>query len=177
VRRPDDARVRLRLSRIETKPKRVFLAGWVDHAGIARQPALRAELDEIIDSIEQGRGMPEQYYRAGIDRDEDELLNERGIMHLHLGGRDSDTLVFLVQYGDRVVLLESNSHVHFRTTPKGRHIVALVQSWFVNLEREIADAGREARAAADRAARADAAARDARLAAALARLKREASEK
>ena len=177
MRRPDHARFRLRLPRIEARPKRVHITDWNDHAGIAKDPGLRAEPEEIIESIERGDGVPEKYYRAGIDQDQDELLRQRGIMHLHLGGRHSDTLVFLVQYADVVVLMESNSHVHFRTTPKGRNIVALVQAWFLNLERDMAEAARAVQEAVDQAERHDAAVHRARLAAAVARLKREAGER
>lgn len=35
-------------------------------------------------------------------------------MHLHLGGRGSDTLLFLMQFADKVVLLETNTHRRFR---------------------------------------------------------------
>lgn len=174
MKRPEHAGLRLRLPRIEQTPKRVHVAGWRDLAGIGKNPALRAELDEIVESIEHGEGVPEAFYRAGIDRDRDALLEQRGIMHLHLGGKDSDTLVFLVQYRDRVVLLESNSHVHFRTTPKGKNIVALVQAWFRNLEREIAAADVAAGRAADEVERRVVELRLARLAESLARLKREA---
>jgi hypothetical protein len=177
VRRPRDARFRLRSPRIESSPKRVHLSGWNDHAGIAKNPALRLEPDEIIESIERGEGLPEKYYRAGIDQDPDELLQQRGIMHLHLGGKDSSTLVFLIQYANAVVLLESNSHVHFRTTPKGKNIVALVQAWFLNLERDMADAARAAQAAANETEGQKAKADQVRLAAALARLKREAGKR
>lgn len=55
-------------------------------------------------------------------------------MHVHLGSKDSDVLVFLIQYADRVVLLETNTHVHFRTQPAGKNIVALTQAWFRSLE-------------------------------------------
>ena len=65
-------------------------------------------------------------------------------MHLHLGGKDSDVLVLLIQYPDRVVLLETNTHVHFRTQPAGKNIVALTQAWLKNLEREMAEAGARA---------------------------------
>jgi hypothetical protein len=96
---------------------------------------------------------------------------------LHLGGWDSDTLVFPVQYPDRVVPLESNSRVRFRSNPKGKHIAALAQSWFVNPEREIADAARAESVAVGQVARAAAAEYRARLATALARLKRESERK
>ena len=175
--RREVAKVRLRLPRIEAKPKRVWLGGWVDHAGIGKRPDLRLELDEIIESIEHGAGVPEKYYRIGIDQDLDELLDQRGILHLHLGGKDSDTLLFLVQYADRVVLLESNSHVHFKTTPKGKNIVGLVQAWFLHLEREMIEAAQSAQKAATDAERKSAEAYRARLAASLARLKREAGRR
>ena len=176
MRQPDHARFRLRLPRIEAKPKRVHLEGWRDHANIGKTPDLRAELDEIIESIGRGHGVPEKYYRAGIDHDCDELLEQRGIMHLHLGGKDSDTLVFLVQYSDLVLLLESNSHVHFKTNPKGTNIVALVQAWFLNLEREMAEAEQAAQKAATAAERQATDEHRAKLAASLAALKREAGK-
>lgn len=135
---------RQRLSRIERKPKPVYLAGFNDFASVGKSQALRDELDEIIESIERGDGVADAHYRAGIDRDGDGLLEERGVMHLHLGGKSSDTLVFLVQYADRVVLLETNTHVHFRTQPAGKNIVALTQAWFQTLEREMRDAGAQA---------------------------------
>lgn len=52
-------------------------------------------------------------------------------MHLHLGGKDSDVILFLIQYADRVVLLETNTHVHFRTQPAGKNIIALTQAWYL----------------------------------------------
>lgn len=138
--RPARSALRLRLRRIELKPKPVHVTEFQDFAGIGKSPTLREELDEIIESIERGDGVPDAHYRAGIDRDEDVLLTERGIMHLHLGGKYSDVLVFLIQYADRVVLLETNTHMHFRTRPAGKNIVALSLAWLTNLEREISDA-------------------------------------
>lgn len=141
TRNPD---LRQRLSRIERKPKPVRIVEFQDYARIGKSPTLRAELDTIIESIERGDGVPEVHYRAGIDRDEDALLADKGVMHLHLGGKDSDVLVLLIQYPDRVVLLETNTHVHFRTQPAGKNIVALTQAWLKNLEREMAEAGARA---------------------------------
>jgi len=89
-------------------------------------------------------------------------------MHLHLGGKDSDVLVFLIQYADRIVLLETNSHVHFRTQPAGRNIVALSQSWLANMERELQIAAEQARLATAERDRQEAEARRARIAASLA---------
>jgi hypothetical protein len=146
--KPPVPAIRQRLRRIEARPKPVHIVQFQDFAAIGKIPELRAELDDIIESIERGDGVPEVNYRAGIDRDEDALLADRGIMHLHLGGKDSDALVFLVQYSDRVVLLDTNTHVHFHTQPAGRNIVALAQAWFRNLENEMADAAAQVQAAA-----------------------------
>jgi len=139
--------------RIETKPKPVHVVQFQDFAGIGKLPELRAELDDIIESIERGDGVPERHYRAGIDLDDDSLLADRGIMHLHLGGKDSDVIVFLIQYADRVVLLETNTHVHFRTQPAGKNIVALTQAWLRTLENDMALAAAGAAAAATEAER------------------------
>lgn len=146
--------LRLRLPRIEKKPKPVHILRFQDFADVGKNPALRLELHQnIIDSIERGDGVPEAHYRAGIDTDRDGLLADRGIMHLHLGGKDSDVLVFLIQYADQVVLLETNTHVHFRTEPAGRNILALSQAWLANLEREMRVAAVQAKAAATKAER------------------------
>jgi hypothetical protein len=146
--KPINPDIRQRLRRIERKPKPVHIAEFQDFARIAKNPALRDELDNIIESIERGEGVQEAHYRAGIDWDRDALLAEKGIMHLHLGGKGSDVLVFLIQYPDRVVLLETNTHVHFRTQPAGKNILALTQSWLRNLEREMAEAATQAMEAA-----------------------------
>ena len=68
-------------------------------------------------------------------------------MHPHLGGEGSDILVFPIQYRDRVLLLETNTHVHFRTQPAGKNILALHQSWLGNLEREMQEAAAQAETA------------------------------
>lgn len=151
--KPGNPALRQRLRRIERKPKQVHIVEFQDFAGIGKSPTLRSELDEIIESIERGDGVPEAHYRAGIDRDDDPLLAEKGIMHLHLGGKDSDVLVLLIQYPNRVVLLETNTHVHFRTQPAGKNILALTQAWLGNLEREMTEAAARAQVAATAAER------------------------
>jgi hypothetical protein len=95
-------------------------------------------------------------------------------MHLHLGGKESDIVVFLIQYVDRVVLLETNSHIHFRTQPAGKNLLALSQSWLANLEHQIADAMNEARVATNDAARGAAEEKRSRLAASIAAFKAKA---
>ena len=168
--RPKPA-LRLRLARIEKRPKPVYQAQWADFAKVRLNAALSNELLDIIESIERGDGVPEDRHRAGIDRDKDGLLEEQGIMHLHLGGRNSDVLVFLIQYADRVVLLESNTHMHFRTQPPGRNILALTQSWLNNLERDMQQAAAEAQAAASKQERTEAEERRAQIAKSIARFK------
>ncbi len=145
--------LRQRLRRIETKPKPVHVVQFQDFAGIGKLPDLRAELDNIIESIERGDGVSESHYRAGIDQDEDSLLADQGIMHLHLGGKDSDMLVFLIQYADRVVMLETNTHLHFRTQPAGKNILALTQAWLRTLEKDLTAAAAQVAAAATEAER------------------------
>ena len=126
------------------------------------------ELNEIIEQISSGKGISEEFYRAGIDVDDDELLEKEGIMHLHLGGKNSDVLLFLVQYPDRVVLLEINTHKHFRTEPVGSILKSLHDHY-------LARAAAEARVKAQELAEQADATREGRLAAAKAKLKARAS--
>jgi hypothetical protein len=168
--------LRLRLPRIERKPKPVYIQQFQDFAGVGRVAALQDELDDIIESIERGDGVPERHYRAGIDRDED-MLAAKGIMHLHLGGKNSDVLVFLIQYSDRIVLLETNSHMHLSTRPAGKTILALTQAWLNALEAEMQRAAAQAQAAAGEAARERAESRRAALAASIAAFKAKAKLK
>jgi hypothetical protein len=163
--------LRLRLPRIEKKPKLVYLLEFQDFASVSQRPDLQDELDEIIESIERGGGVPEAYYRAGIDRDKDGLLDDKGIMHLHLGGKNSPILVFLVQYSDQVVLLETNTHLHFRTKPAGKNILALSQSWLGNLEQGMEEAARQAETAGLEEERKEAMARRDAIAASIAAFK------
>ncbi len=163
--------LRLRLPRIEKKPKPVYLVEFQDFASVSQRPDLQDELDEIIESIERGDGVPEAYYRAGIDRDKDGLLDDKGILHLHLGGKNSPILVFLVQYSDQVVLLETNTHIHFRTKPAGKNILALSQSWLGNLEQGMEEAARQAETAGLEEERKEAMARRDAIAASIAAFK------
>jgi hypothetical protein len=62
--------LRQRLKLIETRSKPVTLVHFHDYASIGRRPALRAELDDIIEGIQRGDGVAEAHDRAGIDPDE-----------------------------------------------------------------------------------------------------------
>ena len=96
-------------------------------------------MKEIVARISAGRPLPDRFYRAGVDRDHDALLDALGVMHLHLGGRGSDDLLFLVQYPDRVVLLEINSHKHFTTEPKGSLLASLHEQHLERMAKEAAE--------------------------------------
>ena len=75
--RPPGSSLRLRLPRIEKKPKRIYDERWNDFAGVRNDPDLFEELYQLIQCIERGEGVPDHYYRAGIDRDRDTLLERR----------------------------------------------------------------------------------------------------
>jgi hypothetical protein len=169
--------LRLRLARIEKKPKSVHIQRFQDFAGIVRRPDLKDELDDIIESISRGDGVPEKYYRAGIDDSEDRLLEDKGIMHLHLGGKHSDVIVFLIQYADQVVLLETNSHIHLNQQPAGRNLLALTQTWLADLETMASQAAEAAKAAATEAERRKKYAAKAKIADAIAAFKAKANLK
>ena len=66
---------------------------------------------EIVDAIEQGRDLPDDFYREHKGRS-DRLLVELGIMHLHLTP-GSNELLFLRQFEDCVELIEINDHSPF----------------------------------------------------------------
>jgi len=100
---------RLTKSRIEHKPKVVL--SWehfFDRADVANNPALQDDLDDLIDHITKGKGIPERYYRKSVGVDH--LLKRHGIMHLHLQHAGSDAVVYLVQFEDEVLLLGIGSH-------------------------------------------------------------------
>ena len=144
---------RLHQPRIERTPKLVLRSpNFRDHSGlVASRGDLEDDLNEIIDRIGAARVLPERFYRAGIDQDGDELLEALGVMHLHLGSQASDELLFLVQYEDRVVLLEINSHKHFVAEPKGSLLASLHERHLARMEAEAARE-REARAVGRKAA-------------------------
>lgn len=97
-----------------------YAANWAkDPRGVARDSEEEADLLAIIRAIGDGNFVPERCYRHGIDRDQDLLLNDYGIKHFHLGGADSDTVLFLVEYEEFVLFLDIGSHVAFASKPPG----------------------------------------------------------
>jgi hypothetical protein len=125
---------RLRCERFEQKPKEVVLApNYRDQTrSVARNPRLVEDLEEITECIENGIALQQRFYRSGIEVDRDELLEEDGVKHLHLDNQGSDVLLFAVEYAERVVFLEVNSHRHFKTEPKGSVLLTLHQQCLKN---------------------------------------------
>jgi hypothetical protein len=109
---------RLKKRRIEHKPKSVRkIANFVDLANVANSALLFDELNEIIDSIEAGQGIPDRFWPA--PRSNDTLFELHQILHVHLGGRGSDAILYLVQYADEVQLLRTGSHSELQDIPRG----------------------------------------------------------
>lgn len=118
---------RLRCERFEARPKEVIRGStYTDHTkSVASNPRLLNDLEQIADCIEEGRPLERRFYRSGLDIDDDPLLDQEGIKHLHLDNMGSDVLLFAVEYRDRVVFLEVNTHKHFKTEPKGSVLLSL----------------------------------------------------
>ncbi len=137
----DDLKRRLRCERFECKRKEVILAPtYKDHTrSVERDERLIDDLEQITDHLERGRTLPRRFYRSGLDIDTDPLLEQEGIKHLHLGDMGSDTLLFAVEYADRVVFLEVNTHKHFNTEPKGSVLLSLHQTCLRNEDKAAAE--------------------------------------
>lgn len=80
---------------------------------------LLTEFNDIVDHLANGWEIPDRYLPLGIGIRRDRLLDELGVKHLHLKSRGSDILLYLVEYPDRVELLEINTHVHLEDEPRG----------------------------------------------------------
>jgi hypothetical protein len=121
--------IRLRCERFERKPKDVIIApNYRDFTKTVKgNQQLEGDLIEIVDRIERGTSLDRRFYRTGLENDGDPLLVQEGIKHLHLDHMGSDVLLFAVEYEDRVVFLEVNSHKHFRGEPKGSVLLSLHQ--------------------------------------------------
>jgi hypothetical protein len=93
---------------------------FVDWTGLLETDSeILDQFDEIVDCLLEGNLVPEKYYRHRIEHSPDPLLAAEGIKHLHLGGRNSDVILYLVEYPDRIVLLEIGDHRHFASKPEG----------------------------------------------------------
>lgn len=130
---------RLRLDTIEPKPKAVHLSkSWDDPGKLLANDLLARKVAHIRVCIQNGTPLPSGYYRKGVGLNSDALLQNEGVMHLHLGASNTSELLYLIQYSDHVVLLELSDHSHFAARPvgarlKSRHSVAVAR-----MEKELA---------------------------------------
>ena len=110
----------LRAPKIAAVRKAIRYAdAFQDYTGKADQDRYASDLEELLHRIGEGFALPDRFYRAGFDKGGDELLEIEGVKHLHLGGRNSDVLVYLVEYEHVVQLLEINDHKAFSSKPIG----------------------------------------------------------
>lgn len=122
----DHSEKRLRCERFEAKSKRVIFApNMTDWIGALADPELAARFNQFIDCIKDGHIVPPNFYRRGIERTPDDLLEEEGIKHVHLDEGGGDVILFVVEYDDSVVFLEINTHRHFETEPVGSVLLSL----------------------------------------------------
>lgn len=132
---------RLFESRLERKRKDVVFADTfrLIPKDMTRD-AIKADLKDIRNRIEQGWELEPHRYRKGIDQDDDGMLTRTGIMHLHLGKPPGDDLLYLVQYDNKVIFLEVSGHEVFSDHPPGRLLADRHRAWLSEWERK--DGGR-----------------------------------
>lgn len=110
---------RLRLKRIERKPKRWLYINKTPDIWIRLDSAEIEALTNLPGFIIAGDALPDRYYRPSLERRGDPLLVKRGIMHLHLSDK---ALAFVVQYEDAVLLVRVDDHKTFHLKPEGGDI-------------------------------------------------------
>jgi hypothetical protein len=82
-------------------------------------PEEQEDLAKIHDLIKEGGDLA-PYHRGSMDKHGDNLLVKHGVMHLHLGGKDSDCLLYLLQFPSHVVFLTIDTHIHLEDVPPGK---------------------------------------------------------
>lgn len=110
---------RLRLKHIEATPKEVRFVGDTLDVRIKLSNETALDLADLRDLVQSGSPLPGRYYRPSMARRSDDLLFNRGIMHLHLKSHDDDTVVYLIQYQDHIVIICIDTHKHLRAHPPG----------------------------------------------------------
>ena len=108
----------LSLSFIENIPKLVQTISSFRITVIKTQ-LLISELELLTNRVTEGKIIPDRFYRKDRDTSTDRLLEEDGIMHLHLGSKDSSELLYLMQFSNRIIFLEVSDHYHFSLDPPG----------------------------------------------------------
>ncbi len=140
----------LGLEELEQKPKKILLAkGFADRVGLSKKDtAYTDDWKRLRDCILNGWALAPGFYRKYKGVDSDEMLQRYGIMHLHLGGQNSNVLLFLMQFPDHIVFLEITDHYHFHTKPPGSQLNNLHASHACMQVEEEKKAAAEARKAA-----------------------------
>lgn len=113
---------RLRNERLRVGTPRAvdYSPGFCDRSGLVGVGSKAADdLATLIYLLGQGSPIPDRFYRNFVGDGNDRLLDEQGIKHLHLEGATSDILLFLVEYDEKVLLLEINDHNAFAEQPVG----------------------------------------------------------
>jgi hypothetical protein len=77
----------------------------------------------LEDHIVNGWRVPDEFYRSDIDENRDRLLEEMGIKHLHLNGRGSDIIVYLIELEDQVIFLRIANHSYLEDEPRGLRLL------------------------------------------------------
>jgi hypothetical protein len=105
----------------QRKRKQVYRAPtFADHTGMAGASPYSDNLLEFRRRIEQGLELPPRFYRNGIGKTPDDLLQHTGVKHIHLGAIKGDVLLFVMEFDDFVVLLEIADHrANFHQVPVG----------------------------------------------------------
>jgi hypothetical protein len=85
-------------------------------------------MHDLEDHIANGWEVPDAFYRLDIGKNRDRLLHETGIKHLHLGGRGSNEIVYLMELDDRVIMLRIDGHEHLEDEPRGS-ILSRILGW------------------------------------------------
>lgn len=117
---PDDSEkwTALSISHIERTPKRIIQA--IDfYVAFELTESQENDLVKIRGLIKNGGDLT-PYYRASTRCDN--LLKEKQVLHLHLGGSGSNALLYLIQYPERVLFLCVDDHIHLEDNPAGKKL-------------------------------------------------------
>lgn len=115
----------LRSERFETRPKVVRpVPTFRDYTNRLKDPVHLADFVDFTFCIRIGNPVPRRYYRAGLETNPDYMLERVGVKHIHLGGQNSDVLLFAVEFPDEVAVLEINGHQRFDRNRVGELLIA-----------------------------------------------------
>lgn len=84
-----------------------------------RHAQLRQEFLDLEDHIVNGWEIPDRFYRIDVDKNKDLLLDLTGVNHLHLDGRGSDIIVYLIETETTVFILRIAGHAYLEDDPRG----------------------------------------------------------